>query len=616
MGPMRAAALLVCAALVSLPAVAQETNPAVTRTHALSLLGEPKYPADFAHVEVVNPDAPKGGAIVIGAMSGGFDSLNPFIVRGNPAAGVGQVYETLMASPPDDPNAEYGLVAESVEFPADRSWVTFHLRAEARWHDGKPITAEDVVFSFETLRDKGAPFYRSYYANVTRAEILDARTVKFTFDQANNRELPQIMGQLVVLPRHWWADRKFEETSLEPPLGSGPYRVANVKPPSSITLERVPDYWAKDLPINRGQDNFDTIRYEYYRDPVIAFEGFKGRAFDFYQESRASNWATGYDFPAVKNGLVRREEPANGYPAGMQGFVLNTRRPQFADIRVRRALDLAYDFEWANKNLFFGAYSRTQSYFERSELASTGVPEGAELALLEPFRDRLPAELFTTPYRSPVSDGSGRDRTNLRQATQLLKEAGWTIQDRKLVNAEGQQMRIEFLLDNDGGAFERVILPYIQNLERLGIAASIRNIDSTQFENRQRDFDYDVVVATIGQSLSPGNEQRDFFSTKSADEKGSRNLAGVRDPVVDALIEKVIFAADRDGLLAATRALDRVLLWGHYVVPQWYLANNRIAWWDRFGRPEKTTPYSVGFPTTWWLDPARDAAIAAGRAPN
>jgi len=589
------------------PALAQA--PAPRRVHALSLLGEPSLPADFAHFPWVNPDAPKGGEIARTAL-GSFDSFNGFILRGTPATATGFLYDTLLAPSADEAEAAYGHLAGVVELPADGRSVTFEFREGARWHDGRPVTAEDAAWTFRTLMEKGHPRLRAYYADVAEAVAEDPRRVTFRFRGGVNRELPQIVGQLAVLPRHWWEGRDFAVPGLDIPLGSGPYRIERFEAGRSVTLRRVADYWARDLPTMRGRHNADTMRFEYFRDATIAFEAFKAGGVDFRQENVARVWATGYDFPAVREGKVRRDELRHELPAGMQGFVMNVRRPVFADVRTREALALVLDFEWMNANLFYGSYVRTTSYFANSEYASSGVPEGRELAILDGFRDRLPARLFAEPFRVPATDGSGNNRDNTRRALELLREAGWTIRDRRMVNAAGAPLSFEILLSD--ATFERVALPYVGSLARLGVEARVRTVDAAQYQVRTDAFDYDMTVTLFGQSLHPGNEQRDFWGSAKAEEPGSRNLIGLRSPVVDALVEMIVEAPDHDELVARTRALDRVLLWGHYVVPHYHGRTFRIAWWDRFGRPERNPRYDVGF-DSWWVDPARDAALGPSR---
>lgn len=600
-------ALALAAALIA-PAAAQ---PKVGTYHALSLLEAPKYGPEFKALDYVDVNAPKGGEIRL-ASTGGFDSFNPFIIKGEAAPGVGLLYESLMTSPNDDISSEYGLIAESVEVPDDLSWVAFNLRSQARWHDGKPITADDVVFSFATLKEKGEPLYRFYYANVAKVEKLAERKVKFSFSGPRNRELPQIMGQLPILPQHYWQGRDFEKTSLDPPLGSGAYRVKDFETNRSVTYERVKDWWAKDLPINRGRYNFDRIRYDVYRDATVTLEAFKAGRYDYRPENSAKNWATGYDFPALRDGLVVKQEVPHARPTGMQAFVFNTRRAKFADPRVRQALGYAFDFEWSNKNLFFGQYHRTRSFFSNSELEAKGLPSPDELKLLEPLRDRLPPEVFTREYQPPKTDGSGNIRDNLRAGLQLLRAAGWSVKDNRLVGPKGEAMEIEFLLSQPD--FERVVQPLIRNLERFGVRARIRTVDSAQYQNRVRSFDFDIIISVWGQSESPGNEQREFWSTAAADRPGSRNTAGIKNPAIDALVDAVIAAPDRQSLVTATRTLDRALQWNHYVIPNWHLTFDRIAYWNRFGRSAVNPKYSVDL-FAWWFDPVKDAALQRGEAP-
>ncbi len=566
--------------------------------------GEPKYASGFAHFEYVNPNAPKGGTIRV-ADQGTFDSFHGFIPKGN-AAATGSV-ETLLTASADEPFTEYGLIAETIEYPEDRSWVIFNLRREARWHDGKPITAEDVVWSFETLTAKGLPQYRFYYAGVAAVQMLGPWRVKFSFTEKGNRELPLIVGQLPILPKHYWATRDFAKTTLEPPLGSGPYRIAEFEAGRFYVRERVADYWGKDLPVNVGLNNFDRIRVTLYRDDTAIRLALKSGDIDFREENQAKAWALDYDVPAVKKGWLNKELIRHQLPTGMQAFVMNTRRAVFSNVKVREALGYAFDFEWTNTNLFFSQYTRTESYFSNSELASRGLPAGEELAILERFRDQLPPRVFTTPYRAPATDGSGWPRDNLRRAFALLKDAGWIVRDLKLVNRDtGVQMRFEILLVSP--AFERIVLPFVRNLKRLGINARVRLVDQTQYINRLRSFDYDLFIFTWGQSESPGNEQRNFWSSDAAGNPSSRNFAGIRDPVVDALIELVIAAPTRESLVTRTRALDRVLLAGFYVIPHWHIRADRALFWDKFSRPD--TPTKNGVMTSrWWYDTARAAAL-------
>ena len=575
-----------------------------TRTHATSLVGTPRYGKDFTRFDYVNPDAPKAGRARLASV-GAFDSFNPFIVKGNPGAGFnlfgGLIYDALMTDPFDESSTSYGLLAEWIEWPDDYSSVIFKLRDEARWHDGRPITPEDVIFSFNLMTTKGRPFYRAYYANVEKAEAIDGNCVRFVFDQKNNRELPHIMSQVPVLPKHYWEDRNFDESSLDVPLGSGPYKIGKFEANTFCEFERVEDYWGADLPVNVGANNFDILRFEYFKDPNAAFDAFKSGAVDYRDENSSLNWGTRYDFPAIERGEVVREAVEVEGPKFAQSFAFNTRRPLFKDKRVREALGLAFDFEWLNKAIFFDSYARPNSYFQgTTDLMSQGVPEGQELEVLEEFRDDLPAEVFDKPFELPVSDGSGRpNRRTLRRAKKLLEEAGWSVKNGKLVNEAGEPFEFEFMIGSS--AQERVVAPFTKNLERLGIDARIRLVDSSQYTSRYRAFDFDMVIGQVNNSASPGNEQRDFWGSKVADETGGRNINGVKDPVVDALIEKIVFAEDREALAAATRALDRVLLWGHYNILQLYTPTERVAWWkDRVAHPEPFPSHSVGFPTVWW----------------
>jgi microcin C transport system substrate-binding protein len=597
---------------------AEETNAGEWRTSS-SLIGETAHGDDFSHYGYVNPDAPKGGTLNLIAI-GTFDSFNPFIVRGTPAAGLatfgGLLYDTLMQQSTEEAGVSHGLIAEAFRFPADYSSAIYRLNPDARWHDGTPITAEDVVWSFNVLKEV-SPLYNRYYANVTEAVALSEREVEFRFDQTGNRELPHIMGDLTVLPRHWWEGtdasgrkRDINNPTLEPPLGSGPYRIASFRAGSEIVWQRVEDYWARDLPVNVGRHNFDQRKYTYFQDENAAWQAFtKGGFEDYRLENRAQRWATGYDFPAFQAGDVIKKAFEDNSPQPMQGFVLNTRRPQFADRRVRQALTYAFDFESMNRTLFYGFYERTDSYFEGTELAARGLPEGLELQILETVREEVPPEVFTEPFTLPQYDSPQAAREHLRRAHQLLEEAGWSLRDRRRVNAKtGQPLTIEFL-GRDPSA-SRIALPYIENLRRLGIEATVRIIDTSQYINRLRDFDFDVVTAVLAQSLSPGNEQRDFWSSEAADIPGSRNLAGIRSEAVDRLIDRIIFARDREELVAAVRALDRVLLWNFYVVPQWHNPEIWVAYWNKFGIPEKQPAYAGIDFESWWIDAEKAAELA------
>ncbi|TLX61843.1 ABC transporter substrate-binding protein [Stutzerimonas nosocomialis] len=568
--------------------------------HALTLYGEkPKYPANFQHFDYTNPDAPKGGTLRRSG-SGGFDSLNPFINKGVPADEIGLIYDTLTTNSLDEPFTVYGLLAEKIERAPDNSWVRFHLRPEARFHDGEPVTAEDVVFTFETLISQGAPWYRAYYADVAKVTAESPRRVRFDFKHAGNRELPLILGQLSVLPKHWWAERDFNSSGLEPPLGSGPYRIERVQAGRSVRYQRVEDYWGKDLPVNRGFYNFDRITFDYYRDNDVALQAFKAGQFDFWLETSAKNWATAYDIPAVRDGRIVKEEIENHNPTGMQGFILNTRRPLLHDRRVREALGLLFDFEWTNRQLFNGAYTRTTSYFDNSEMAATGLPDADELKILEPLRGQIPDEVFERSFELPRTEANGIIRDQQRQAYKLLMDAGWKIENDRMVDTDGKPVKLEFLLVQ--AEFERVLLPYKRNLADLGIELEIRRVDVSQYINRLRSRDYDMIVSSFGQSNSPGNEQREYWHSSSADNPGSRNLIGLKDPAIDVLVDKLIAADSRKELVTRTRALDRVLLWGHYVIPNWHIKTWRVAYWNQFGHPEVTPDQDIGL-MTWWRKP-------------
>ena len=573
--------------------------------HALTLYNEPpKYPADFKHFAYVNPDAPKGGTFRQAGF-GGFDSLNPFISKGVPVDGIGEVYDTLAKQGLDEPFTQYGLIASKIEKAPDNSWVRFYLRPEARFHDGHPVRAEDVVFSFHTLIKNGGPLYRGYYADVEEVIAEDPLRVLFKFKHSNNRELPLILGQIAVLPKHWWATRDFTKGNLEIPLGSGPYKITQVKAGRSVRYERVKDYWGKDLPVNRGFYNFDVMTIDYYRDNTVAVEALKAGQFDYWLESVAKTWANAYNIPAVSEGRLIKEQIPNGNPTGMQGFVYNLRRPVFQDVRVREALSLLLDFEWTNKQLFNGAYVRTRSYFDNSEMAATGRPDAAQLAILEPLRGQIPEQAFGDAFQNSVTDGSGMIRAQQRKAYQLLQEAGWRIVDDKMVDANGKPVSIGFLLVQTD--FERILLPFKRNLSDLGIDLVIRRVDVSQYINRLRSRDFDMIVGGFPQSNSPGNEQREFWKSEAADNPGSRNFMGLKDPAVDQVVEQLINADSRQSLVAHTRALDRILQWGYYVIPNWHIKTWRVVYWNHIGHPKVPPSYDIGT-DTWWIKP--DAALA------
>lgn len=605
-----AALVLGSALLVSLPATAQDASQDGEWRTSSSIIEPSRYPPGFAHYDYVNPDAPKGGTLNQQA-PGTFDSFNPFPVRGTPAAGFvafggGIAYDTLMDQAPDEPGVSHALIAEAMRYPADFSSVSFRLDPQARFHDGRPITPDDVIWSFGTLT-RLSPLYGNYYRNVVAAEATGEREVTFRFDQTGNRELPNIMGDLVVLPRHYWEGtdasgrpRNIEEPTLEVPVGSGPYRVRNFQPGSTITWERVPDYWAAGKGPRRGRYNYDEIRYVYFRDSNAGWEAFKrGGYSDYRLENRAQLWAEGYNFPAANDGRVRKETLASETGKPMQGFVMNTRRDKFADPRTRRALTLAYNFAEMNRTLFYGLYKRTTSYFQNTELAAPPLPSEAELAILEPLRDRLPPEVFTTPYALPDYTQPNAERTVLREAFELLQAAGWTRQGTQLVNAAGEPFRIEFLVSDPTSS--RVTEPFAIQLRRLGIDATIRVVDASQYQALSDGFEFDIITDIFAQSLSPGNEQRDFWSSTAAAQPGSRNTPGIRDPAVDAIIERIVYAPDRASLVAATHALDRVLLWSWYVVPQYHNPDIWLSHWDKFGMPEQQPAYAGIDPFSWWI---------------
>jgi len=574
----------------------------------------------FERYSYVNPEAPKGGTLNSAAF-GTFDSFNPFLVRGTPAAGLtsfgGLIWETLMQQSPEEPSTSHPLIAEAFKYPEDYSSATYRLDPDARWHDGTPITAEDVVWSLEVLK-KISPMHNRYFANVTEAVALSDHMVEFHFDQAGNRELPHIMGDLPVLPKHWWEGtdakgnkRDITQPTLEPPLGSGPYRIASFRAGSEIVWERVEDYWGADLPVNIGRNNFDRIRYIYFQDQNAEFLAFtRGGVEDVRREVSTRRWAQDYNFPAFEAGDVVKREFVSNSVEPMQAFVFNMRKPRFADRRVRQALTLAYNFEQQNRTHFFGMNKRFSSYFEKSELSATGVPEGHELEILEEFRDQLPPELFTQPFELPVYDSPQDEREYLREAVRLFNEAGWEIRNGRMVNREtGEQFSVEFL--GASPTDEIIVSGIIPNLRRIGINAELRVVDTSQYIQRIQNFDFDAITSRFAQTHSPGNEQRDFWGSEAADMPGSRNLAGIKDPIVDALINKIIYAEDREELVVATKALDRVLLWNYYMIPQYYQPTLRYAYWNKFGIPEKQPEYAGIDVQSWWVDEERAAALAA-----
>lgn len=591
------AALLMVVLL--LPATLAAATESGGPRHGLSLFGDLKYPPGFAHFDYVDPAAPKGGAISR-AFVGTFDNLNPFILKGVEAVGTGLPFDSLLATAQDEPDSAYGLIAQSVQVAADRSWVRFQLNAQARWHDGTAITADDVVFTFETLMEKGHPAFRILYADVAGAVKLSEREVEFRLANTENRKLPLLVGGLQIISKAYYEGKEFDDTTLSPPLGSGPYRVDRVEAGRSISYRRVADYWAKDLPVNVGRHNFDELSWDYYRDRTIMVEALKAGEFDWHEEFTSKTWMTAYDLPAIDAGVMVKEMLPDNTPSGVQAFFFNTRRDKFKDARVRRAISHAFDFEWTNKNIFYGLYERMASYFENSDLAARGLPEGAELALLAPYRGRVPEQVFSEEFKPPATDGSGRNRRNLRTAGKLLDEAGWTLTDGQRVNAaSGEALNLEILYFSP--TFERVFGPYARNLERLGITVDLRLVDSSQYIKRLEDHDFDITTRRFVQQLSPGAELWNYFGAASADQRGTLNSAAIKDPVVDELIARILAAPDRDSMKTAARALDRVLLWGHYIVPQWYKGSHSLIYWNKFSRPAIAAKYSLSI-DTWWFD--------------
>jgi microcin C transport system substrate-binding protein len=577
--------------------------------HGLSAFGELKYPAGFKHFDYVNPLAPKGGRLALVGPGGviTFDTFNGFILKGDAAEGLSLLHDSLMVRASDEPDAVYGLVAQSADVAADKLSVTFKLRPEAKFADGTAVTSADVAFSYTTLKEKGHPSYRIQMRDVVTVETPDAQTVRYTFQGTQTRDLPIIVAGLPVLSKAYYTTRNFEETSLEAPLGSGPYKIGDYKQGSYVTYVRREDYWAKDLPVNKGRYNFGEVRFEYFRDRTAGLEAFKAGTFDLREEFTAKDWSTAYDIPQVKDGRIQLLTVPDERPSGAQGFFLNLRKPKYADPRVRQAFDLAFDYEWSNKNLFYGLYKRTASYFESSEMKADGPPSAAELALLEPFRKDLPPAVFEVPYVPPVSDGSGSDRKLLRQAAELLTAAGWEMKNGVRTNKAGDVLDAEFLLFES--SFERILGPYIKNLTAIGIRATIRRVDPAQYERRSKSFDFDIVVKRYVMRSTPGVELNDYFSSASAAVEGSTNMAGIRSPAVDALIANAGSAKSRGELVAAMRALDRVLRAGHYWVPQWHKGAHNVPHWNKFSRPAVKPKYDLGAVDTWWVDAEKQAKL-------
>lgn len=574
-------------------------------SHGISAFGDLNYPPDFKHFEYVNPNAPKGGVFShIGSTRMfnqnflTFNSLNSYVLTGDAALGMQLTFASLMVRALDEPDAMYGLAASSVRISADGQVYRFRMRPEARFHDGTPLTAQDAAWSLTTLKEKGHPIIRQLMRDVVEAAAEDERTLVVRFVPKRGREIPLFVAGLPIFSREFYSTRDFAASTLEAPLGSGPYRVGRFEAGRFIEYERVKDWWGANLPVSRGQNNFDIVRYEFFRDRDVAFEAFTAGQYLFREEFTSRIWATRYDFPAIKDGRVKRDVLPDETPSGAQGWFLNTRRRKFRDPRVREAMILAFDFEWTNQSLMYGSYDRTHSYFQNSDMMASGKPSPEELALLEPHRDKLPKEVFGEPFLPPVSDGSGQDRALLRRAVQLLEAAGYTIKGGRRMNEQGERIEVEFLLQEP--SFQPHHMPYIRNLERIGIAANVRLVDSAQYQSRLNDFDFDVAIQRFSFSSTPGESLRNYVTSDAAAVKGTQNLSGIADPVVDALVEKIVEAKTRDELTFACRALDRVLRAGRYWVPHWYKASHWIAYWDRFERPPEKPRYGRGIPETWW----------------
>lgn len=582
-------------------------------SYAMTLHGKPKYSQWFSHFDYTNPKAPKGGMIKL-ASQGTFDSLNPFIAKGNAASEVSIIYDSLTVQSADEPFTEYGLVAKSIQWSDDKTWVTYQLRPEAKFHDGTPITAEDVKFTFDLLKNYSHPFYKTLYSNVLDAKINNKRSITFHLLNSNNRELMLLVGQLPILPKHYWAGKNFETSSLNIPLGSGPYKIKSLDVGKNIIFERVQNYWARNLGVNKGKYNFDIIRYDYYRDSTILLEALKAGAYDFRLENISKQWATGYSGKPFDKGWLIKENIPHKNPTGMQCFLMNLRNPLFTDIKVRKALNYAFDFEWTNNTLFYGAYKRNHSYFSNSELASSGLPDKDELELLEPLKSFLPASVFNEPVIFPVTNGTGNNREQLKIAKKLLEEAGWKVKDNILQNAQGQKFQFEFLLYDP--SFERVINPYIHGLKKLGIQASIRRVETSQYINHIRNFEYDMIVYSFSQSTTPGSELIQYWHSSTADTSASLNVAGIKNKAVDNLITNLIESSNRSELITSAKALDRVLLQNWYVIPQWYIDSNRIAYWNKFSRPTISPKYDTAYNAalmTWWFDANKAKAITTAK---
>jgi len=593
--------------IVAMPqaSLAQEN----TKTWAIAEFGEPLYKDGIEHWPYVNPDAPKGGSVVLGAF-GSFDSLNTYILKGTYPRSIGLTGDSLMTNSADELSSAYGLIAETVEFPADKSWAVFNLRPEAKFSDGTPITAKDFEFALQTIRDHGRPFLQSFYEEIEGIEVLGDHKLKFNFTTTDSMKPLMTAAGMGPLPSAYWADRDISKTYLDPVPGSGAYVISDVDAGRSITYKRDENYWGKDLAVSRGLNNYDEIRYDYYRDFEVMVEAFKSGEIDYRAENSSKRWATAYKIDDVENGNIILATPPDNQPQGVQAFMLNSRRAPFDDQRVRKAFNFLYDFEATRRTILYDQYERINSYFPNSDYGATGAPSEEELTVLEPFRDQLPAELFTEAFVSPVTDGSGRNRKQVREAIKLFKEAGWNLSEGKLMK-DGEQMKVEILLNSAGS--ERVHALFVQGMKKVGIDAGFRVVDTSQYEVRTDDFDFDIVSVRLNFFPPPGAELRSYYGSEAADERGTANYTGIKNEVADALIEQVIAAPSLEELQVTTRALDRVLLWSDHIVPQFYNAIFRLAYWNRFGQPETKPKYGTGFLNSWWIDDSLDSKLDLDR---
>lgn len=602
-------ALFALSAVTTTLVTAESAAAEIAKTWSLAEFGEPLYKDGIDHWPYVNPDAPKGGSIVLSAF-GSFDSLNSYILKGEYPRSIGLVTDVLMTGSADELSSAYGLIAETAEYPEDKSWIIFNLRPNATFNDGSPITARDFKFSFDTIRTHGRPFLKSFYDEIDSAEVLSDHRIKFNFNTTNN--MKPLMKAAGMSPESvaYWSEKDISKTHLTPAPSSGAYEIASLEAGRSITYRRLENYWGKDLDVNKGTGNIDTIRYDYYADLEVMVEAFKAGQIDYRSENSSKRWATAYKIDQVTEGKIILDTPPDNQPQGIQAFFFNMRRPPFDDQRVRKAIGLLYDFETTKRTILYNQYDRMESYFENSEYGADGAPDAEEIAILEPYRDKLPAEVFEKAYKLPVTDGSGRNRAQVRQAIKLFSEAGWVLEGGKLMK-DGKQLQIEMLLVQPDQ--QRVNAIFVQNMKKIGIDAEFRIVDSAQYQNRVDDRDFDIITVKLNFFPPPGPELRSYYGSAAADERGSANMAGIKNEVVDELIEKIISAPTLEQLQATTRAMDRVLLWNDYVLPQFYNSNYRLAYWNRFGQPQTKPKYGTGFPTTWWIDPALDAGLELKR---